>query len=204
MANRVPPVLPVAADLRAAVAAAFAHHALQHQDELVGLLDWCRLQGNWPLRSVLEIGSHTGGTLACWAELALIVVAVDLPATCGLTLTDFKARDARFRTQYPNVSIILGNSHDAVTWHTVGARLHDLVDLLFIDGDHSRWGVEDDYTRYRTFVRPGGVIAFHDINDSERNRQDGMGVCEFVETLPDVKYFTVSADWGGIGAVVVT
>ncbi|HHM06105.1 MAG TPA: hypothetical protein ENJ19_10245 [Gammaproteobacteria bacterium] len=33
-------------------------------------------------------------------------------------------------------------------------------ELLFIDGNHSEAGVEQDY---RHLVRPGGIIAFHDI-----------------------------------------
>ena len=34
-------------------------------------------------------------------------------------------------------------------------------DFLFIDGDHT--GVGRDYEMYRDLVRPGGLIAFHDI-----------------------------------------
>ena len=203
MAYRVPPRLPVAADLQPAIRAAFANAALQHQDELVQLLDFCRTRGSWPLRTVLEIGSHTGGTLACWAELAQTVVAVDLPMTCGLTPDDFAARDQRFAQRYPHVTPINGNSHDTETVARVGQHLSDLVDLLFIDGDHSRWGVEDDYRQYRMFVRPGGVIAFHDTNDTPRARQTGVYVRDFLATLPDVTYFSAGADWGGIGAIVV-
>lgn len=204
MAARATPRLPVAPDLSKAIRAAFAHHALQHQDELVGLLDWCKSVGCWPLRTVLEIGSHTGGTLACWATLAETVVAVDMPATCGLTTADFAARDLRFAQDYPDIWPINGNSHDPATVDKVrGILAGDPVDLLFIDGDHSRWGVEADYENYCGFCVPGSVIAFHDTNDSERNRRDNLGVHDFVATLPNVTYFSVGADWGGIGAIVV-
>jgi predicted O-methyltransferase YrrM len=37
------------------------------------------------------------------------------------------------------------------------------VDFLFIDGDHSYSGVKRDFEDYSPFVRPGGIIAFHDI-----------------------------------------
>jgi len=36
------------------------------------------------------------------------------------------------------------------------------LDLLFIDGDHHRNAVRDDYYNYHEFINPGGVIVFHD------------------------------------------
>ncbi len=37
------------------------------------------------------------------------------------------------------------------------------LDMLFIDGDHRLEGVTADYDLWRTTVRPGGFIIFHDI-----------------------------------------
>ena len=37
------------------------------------------------------------------------------------------------------------------------------IDFLFIDGDHSLFGVMNDYVRFIPLVKKGGVIAFHDI-----------------------------------------
>jgi cephalosporin hydroxylase len=39
------------------------------------------------------------------------------------------------------------------------------IDLLFIDGDHAYESVRSDFLMYRTLVRDGGLIAFHDICD---------------------------------------
>jgi predicted O-methyltransferase YrrM len=36
------------------------------------------------------------------------------------------------------------------------------VDFVFIDGDHSRHGIEQDWTRWSRFVVPGGVVLLHD------------------------------------------
>lgn len=36
------------------------------------------------------------------------------------------------------------------------------IDLLMIDGDHSREGAEFDFQQYAPKVRPGGFVAFHD------------------------------------------
>jgi predicted O-methyltransferase YrrM len=47
-------------------------------------------------------------------------------------------------------------SFDAVShWHTA-------IDFLFIDGDHSEAGVNQDWEEWHRFVVPGGVVAFHD------------------------------------------
>ena len=37
------------------------------------------------------------------------------------------------------------------------------LDFLFIDGDHAFKGVKSDFQLYSELVRPGGLIAFHDI-----------------------------------------
>jgi len=38
--------------------------------------------------------------------------------------------------------------------------------LLFIDGDHSYDGVRADFENYAPLVRPGGLIAFHDVDSA--------------------------------------
>lgn len=50
-------------------------------------------------------------------------------------------------------------------------------DVVFIDGDHSRKGVENDTALARQIVRPGGVIVWHDDNGSPR--------VEVTQTLDD-------------------
>jgi len=40
------------------------------------------------------------------------------------------------------------------------------VDLLYVDGDHSYAGVKADVEMYGPLVRPGGLIALHDIHGS--------------------------------------
>jgi predicted O-methyltransferase YrrM len=47
-------------------------------------------------------------------------------------------------------------SHDAVSDWTAS------IDLLVIDGDHSDAGVQADWNDWSHFVKPGGVVIFHD------------------------------------------
>ena len=43
-------------------------------------------------------------------------------------------------------------------------------DFLFVDGDHSYDGVVSDFVAYYPLVRPGGLIALHDIVPDEMVR----------------------------------
>ena len=49
------------------------------------------------------------------------------------------------------------------------------VDVVFIDGDHSRTGVEKDFNHWLPRVKKGGDIVFHDMNL--------VSVRSFVETI---------------------
>lgn len=51
------------------------------------------------------------------------------------------------------------------------------ADAIFIDADHSRVGVENDYKLAKQLINPGGVIIFHDDN--------GLPVVEVTQTLND-------------------
>jgi predicted O-methyltransferase YrrM len=63
---------------------------------------------------------------------------------------------------------LTGDSHQADFKQRVARELGDRkVDFLFIDGDHTEAGVAQDYNDYREFVRPGGIIAFHDIIENQ-------------------------------------
>jgi predicted O-methyltransferase YrrM len=189
-----------------------AAQPLQHQDELTAFLTWA--QTVTPLNVIVEIGSHRGGTMELWARIAkTLVVAIDLPDGVGggLSIADMAARNINFARRFPHVVGIMGDSHDwltkesladALDWHTPFRRW---VDLLFIDGDHTLEGVTADYETYREFVRPGGIIAFHDVTCSEeRAARENLGVTTFFATLPYEKHvFSVGWEWGGIGAIVV-
>lgn len=51
-------------------------------------------------------------------------------------------------------------------------------DAAFIDADHSRRGVLNDYALARARLRPGGIVIFHDDN--------GLPVVEVSETLDEL------------------
>ena len=55
------------------------------------------------------------------------------------------------------------------------------LDFLFIDGDHSREGIDRDWKGYSEFVEPGGVVLLHD-SRSVPGREDPESVL-YTETV---------------------
>lgn len=120
-------------------------------------------------RTVLEIGTSKGGTLFIWARLAAKdahLVSVDLPGgENNWAYPRWKEPLYRkFASKMQTIDLLRGNSHSEEMLAAVKEVLHGKdLDFLFIDGDHSYEGVRSDFLLYRSLVRKGGLIAFHDI-----------------------------------------
>jgi predicted O-methyltransferase YrrM len=120
-------------------------------------------------RTVLEIGTRGGGTFFVLCRLSspeATVISLDLPGgKYGGGYPKYMAPILR-RMGRPSQAIHLlrANSHNPETRvrvaHILAGRA---LDLLFIDGDHTYEGVKRDFEMYGSLVRPGGIIAFHDI-----------------------------------------
>jgi len=117
-------------------------------------------------RRILEIGTASGGTLIIWSYLAKERVI-----TCDLKDMSYAA--SLYEGLVPpdsdcEVTLLSGNSHSADFKERVREALKgEQVDFLFIDGDHTEQGVTQDYLDYKEFVRPGGLIGFHDILENQ-------------------------------------
>jgi len=136
-------------------------------------------------RVVLEIGVREGGTFYQWMKYArtgTTLIGVDLPCgEWGRNITADYARFWRYAGQRSvTIQMILGDSHHPLTKAAIMAAVPG-VDFLFIDGDHSRAGVEDDFNFYSKLVKPGGIIAVHDILKDETDRD--IRVYEWWQTV---------------------
>jgi len=70
----------------------------------------------------------------------------------------------RFTRPKQTIHLLRGDSHDQEMFNEVKKRLPvGGLDFLFIDGDHTLGGVQNDYEMYSPLVKPGGAIIFHDI-----------------------------------------
>jgi Methyltransferase domain len=100
-----------------------------------------------------------------------------------------------FAGEGQRIELLRADSHAPETRARIGAILSQRpVDFLFIDGGHTRDGVESDFMTYSKLVADGGALAFHDIVPG--SRWFVGGVPEFWEELcssHDVSEFV--ADW---------
>lgn len=165
----------------------------QHFEE-IGLL--VKLVRELKPVNILEIGVNRGGTSALWHNTCTgIVIGVDDK------INNLEARFPRFRS-------VVGRSQLIETrLRVLGLLQGQDIHLLFIDGDHSYSGAKSDYEFYRSIVKPGGLIAFHDINADPKyfSLAEEGGIPRFWRELEtDNKLeFTVNGIWGGIGVIRV-
>ncbi len=153
---------------------------------------------------IVEIGSGVGGTLLAWKAIAPDATLI------SVSLTDGPYGGGTVPAGIADHHLDL-DSHDGNTLHSVIQILgENLIDFLFIDGDHSYKGVRQDFYLYGWLVRRGGIIALHDI--AEHPAETGVDVHEFWEQITEhhkTDEFIEpglergEGQWGGIGVVYV-
>jgi predicted O-methyltransferase YrrM len=124
-------------------------------------------------RHVLEIGTANGGTLylLSWASAPNARIL-------SLDIKNYEPPHRRvfesFGRGTQQVRVMQGDSHLDVTRDAVRGFFGDDLDFLLIDGDHSAASVRRDYELFAPLVRPGGLIAFHDIVDGPEELVGGV------------------------------
>lgn len=141
----------------------FRVNSLQQRSEIMGLAEEVATLNP---EVILEIGTANAGTLFIWSHCAKSKVI-----SCDLL---DKAAVRKFYEAFPpadsncKVTMMSGDSHAPEFRKRVESELGgERVDFLFIDGDHTANGVAQDYRDYSGLVRPGGIIAFHDILENQ-------------------------------------
>ena len=134
-------------------------------------------------RVVLEIGLDEGGTFFLWTRAAapdaqLVAIDTRPPGALGLRSPFPLVRRAFARGKQRVDLLMAADSHDPATVPRVERLLGGRpVDFLFIDGDHSYDGVWADFRMYSPLVRPGGIVAFHDV--AQETTVDTVGTARF-------------------------
>lgn len=150
---------------------------MQVRQEILELLE---LLSQDPPCTVLEIGTARGGTLFLLARVAAedaLLVSVDLPeGPFGGGYPPWRAPLYRsFAGPGQKVELVRGDSTDPRTVERVEALLENRpIDFLLVDGDHSYRGVTRDFETYAPRVRPGGLVAFHDVRPGPEERVGGV------------------------------
>ncbi len=139
---------------------------LQVKEEIVQLLSVLKKQ---EIRRFMEIGTASGGTLFLFCNVVkddALGISMDLPP--GKLGGGYPMHRISLYREFARGSqklhFLKEDSHDSAAVGKVNIILgNEKLDYLFIDGDHSYEGVRKDFEMYSSFVRKGGVIAFHDI-----------------------------------------
>lgn len=161
-------------------------------------------------RVVVEIGTRMGGTLFLFTKMATPnakIISIDYPDGYGGYYRPSRIEFYKsFATNEQSMSLIKGDSHAAETKRQLEQALQgELIDFLFIDGDHSYEGVKMDFEMYGDLVRKGGIIAFHDNKPTKENAWSG--VIPYWDELKRSEYqteefFGDEDTWGGMGVLI--
>ncbi len=105
--------------------------------------------------TILETGVHAGGSLLVWRRLfnpgMLIGIDSDSMALKAGILCDAKIFAPCLSQSIETI--------ENVEWF-LGDRE---INLFVIDGGHKAHEVQEDFYDYTAFMRPGGLVVFHDI-----------------------------------------
>ena len=133
-------------------------------------------------KTYLEIGSYAGGSqsLISSHNYKTNCYTIDLgePISKDIVIRNVD----KFKNVKNTFKYYQGNSQDINIVNQVKTDLKN-VDILFIDGDHSRQGVLLDFKNYSDLVVNGGYIAFDDYLDFEHSPQVKGAVDEIVSGL---------------------
>lgn len=119
-----------------------------------------------PAACVVEIGSYCGGSTVVLGREAVR----RNPDATVYAIEPFTFHEPRYRGAYEphfdanvrewgleeRVRKLRMRSHDAARAWTRP------IDVLYVDGDHAHEAVAADIRDFLPFVRPGGLVAFHD------------------------------------------
>lgn len=128
----------------------------QNPDEFAALCIY--LQEHKPYTNYLEIGSASGGSC--------LFLKREVGFTNIISVDDGNHPDAKYQResfrQISNFKQFIGDSHSEEAKTFLKNNLNGKLDVAFIDGDHSYWGVWQDVQLTLPFSRPGTLIIFHD------------------------------------------
>ena len=122
---------------------------------------------------IAEIGSYIGASACCFGSAAALSARNQEEAT-KIFCIDTWENNAMTEGEKDTFNLFRENT-DSYKQFIIPLRgfSADVVeqlqsqvcslDLLFIDGDHSYEGVKADWDAYKSLLRPGSIVVFHDI-----------------------------------------
>lgn len=139
------------------------------------------------LKTILEIGIDQGGSIKTWREVfpRAWIMGIDInPLAKNSDCNEFWLMDSVNAIDSVSSSILERGG----------------LNFLFIDGDHTERGCQTDFDLYSPLVKPGGVIAFHDVWLRDHPSVEVYKVWDRVKKLFSYKEFKFR---GGTGTGVL-
>lgn len=179
----------------------------QIRSEIIRLLEIVKAKKP---RTILEIGTAKGGTLFLFSKVAqegARILSLDMPGLPGeVFFRKWRANFFRsFGEEKTKIMLYWLNSHSNKSFERIKSAIgKEMLDVLFIDGDHSYEGVRKDFEMYSKLVKPGGIVAMHDIVKHPPEAKCDVDL--FFHEL-EKKYNTErivedeDQGWGGIGII---
>lgn len=145
------------------------------------LSDIASLYNKEQVLNYLEIGCYGGGSASLMLQRPFTnVVSIDLGGP--ITQEVAEANVSKLNVHGNLFTYVKGNSQNNETKNKVKSLI-PIVDILFIDGDHSYNGVLNDFNLYNDLVRPGGYIVFDDYLDAKYSPEVRKAVDKIISTL---------------------
>ena len=134
------------------------YYCAQNADELTWLVDKVKMLSP---TAILEIGLESGGTLKIWEQLLSqnkdsILVGIDLSPNMQWDISQSNV----------SVTVIKGDAHNPeIIQQVINIIKNRKFDFIFIDSEHTAKAAKLETEIYGNFLKPCGIIGYHDIND---------------------------------------
>jgi predicted O-methyltransferase YrrM len=188
----------------------YRHYPIRPRQVRSEVLRFARLVRSWTPKTLVEIGTHTGGmffVLCRCAHPEATVISIDLPGArfSGGHPKFIEHLLPRMPLDTQRFCCLRADSHesDSLSWLETTLEKRQ-VDVMLIDGDHTYEGVRQDFAMYSPLVRKGGIVAFHDIVKHTQDPECEVDVF-WKEIKVQYKHEELIEDpdqgWAGIGVL---
>lgn len=123
-------------------------------------------------KTYLEIGTLHGGSISllCHSKYKTYFIGIDdfnFYKRIFNGKTEVKKQNAinnikKFNKKKYKIDLIEGNSHDRKVFGKIKQLCDNNIQLLLIDGDHTKKGIKKDFEMYSPLVEKNGYIFFDD------------------------------------------
>ena len=140
----------------------------------------------------LEIGSYAGGSISLISSHEYPTNCYSLDLGSPISPDVVERNVTKFKNEKSTFKYFQGNSQDNSIVNLINSQIKE-VDILFIDGDHSRTGVFNDFKNYSELVKKGGYILFDDYLDYQYSPEVRDAVDTIVSNLSNDEYDVIGS-----------